>query len=462
MAQAKLIANRPSPGTYREWEFPRFTKTRLDSGLQVIVAPTPGHPLAAAVLLMGAGASNEADGEDGVAAIAAQALLEGTEVHKGATFVQVLESLGATMAAGSGWDSFVVAMLTPVSRAEAALELFAEAVRRPTFEWRQVDRIRKGRVGGILQQYANATPRALIAFNKLVYSPDSAYARSDAGTYWSVLQLGKRPTRKFYEKFATPGSATLILAGDFNGFPALKIAEKLFGDWKAPEPERPKAVVRDGLPRTTVLIVDRPESKQSRIEIGHIGAPRTSPDYFPIIAMSAALGGLANSRLNKKLREELGYTYGAGAGFTFRRQAGPFRASTSADTDATTDTVAQTLQVIQQTHDDGITKEELEEVKGFFIGSFPVAYETPGDVAGGLESLVTYGLPDDYFDTYRAEVEKVTLDRANQAAAEHLHPEKIAIVVVGDAEKIRDPLLNADFGPVAVIEDPEPGDPPEH
>lgn len=459
MARAKLIAKRPTAGISRSWEFPRFTRTRLDSGVQVIVAPTRGHPLGAQ-LLMEAGPSNEPQGEDGSAGIAAGVLHEGTENYKGPAFVQAVEGLGANISAFSNWDSFTVNLQTPAARMEPALELLGEVVRRPAFDWRQIDRVKRGRVGGILQEYTNATTRARIAFDKMVYTQDSAYSRSDHGSYWSVIQVGKRKVKKYYEEFATPGSATLILAGDLEGVPAIKIAEKVFGDWKRKEPERPKMIVRDGIQRTAVLIVHRPDSKQSRIEIGHVGAARSTPDYFPLTAMSIALGGLANSRMNRRLREDKGYTYGASAGFTFRREAGPFRANTSVDTPVTVDAVAETIEILRETHSDGITNEELEEAKGFLIGSFPVRFETPAAVASGLASLITYGLPDDYYETYRAKVEKVTLDEANQAAAEHLRPDKLAIVVVGDAEKIREPMLSAGFGTVAVIEDPEPGEPP--
>lgn len=460
MAQAKLISKRPPGGSPQTWEFPSFTRTRLDSGLHVLAAHVPGRTLAAARLILEAGATNEPDRQAGAAHIAARALTEGTDRYKGPAFTRAVEQLGADIDASCDWDSFRVDLRVPMNRMEPALELLAEAVLRPEFSGREVERLRQERVASIMQEYANAATRANIAFDKMVFSPDSLYSRSDQGDYWSVFQLGKGKVKKYYEAFATPESAALVVAGDLDGFPLAKIAEKLFGKWKAKEPQRPRPVIREGINRTSVLIVDREESKQSQLRVGHMGLPRATPDFFPAIVMGIALGGTFNSRLNRRLREEKGYTYGAGAGFDFRREAGPFTASTSADTDATLDTISEIIDVVRTMHAEGLTKDELELAKGFLKGVFPLRFETPEAIVSGISSLITYGLPEDYFATYRDSVEGVTLDEASQAAADHLRPEQLAIVVVGDTEKIRDPILGADFGPVATIEDSEPGQPP--
>jgi zinc protease len=460
MPAPKLVAKRPQAGTPRTWEFPGFTRTRFDSGFQVIVANTPGRTLAAAQLLFEAGPGYETPQEGGIAAIAAKVLIEGTGVHKGPTFIQALEGLGASIEGTVDWDSFKLNLEVPVGRLEPALELFAEAARDPQFPWREVDRLIQERVAGIFQSYANAASRATMAFDKLTYTPGSPYSRPAEGNYWAVKGIGKRKVKKYYERFATPDSATLILVGDLEGVPADKVAEKLFGDWKAKEPERTQAAVSESLTRNTVLLVNRPESTQSQIQIGHIGVPRSSPDYFPILVMATALGGLFDSRLNRTLREEKGFTYGAQAGFNFRRKAGPFRAVTAVDAEKTTDAVAETLNVLRKINEEGITKQELAVVKGFLTGVFTLRFETPESIASALSELVTYGLPANYFETYRQNVESVTLDEANRAAAEYLRPEPLGIVIVGDAEKVRGPLQSAEFGPVAQIQDPEPGEPP--
>lgn len=459
MMATKLVSRKPKGGTPKRWEFPRFTKDRIGSGLQVIAAHAPGRPLAAAQLLLEAGPSNESDDQTGIAYLTARALTEGTERYKGSAFVQAFERLGADIFATCDYDSFSVNLRAPIDRLEPALELLAEAVLRPAFAGNDLDRLKKERLGGILQEYANPSSRVAIAFNKAVYADGSLYSRSALGDYWSVAQLAKGKVKKYYERFATPGSATLIVSGDLEGFPLVKIAEKLFGGWKGNEPDHPVPEVSGLVDKSFVLVVDKPEAEQSELEIGHIGVPRSSRDYFPLLAFTTALGGMFSSRLSMRLREEKGFTYGIRAGFDFRRQAGPFRVRTAVDTNKTVEAVAEIIEVLETTKQKGITKSELEEVKGLHTGSFPLMYETPESIASGLSSLVTFDLPDDYFDTYRTNIEKVTLDQANEAA-QHIRPDQLAIVLVGDAEVVRDPLVDAEFGPVAMIEDPEPGNPP--
>lgn len=462
MATAKLVSKRPQAGSQKLWEFPPFTRTRLDSGLQIVAAHAPGRALGAARLMVEAGEMNEPEDLSGVANLAAQALTEGTDHYKGPAFINAVERLGADIDAGTDWDSFIVNLRAPINRMEPALELFAEAVRNPSFPGGEVERLRQERLGVIFQQYANPTTRATIAFNRMVYTPASPYHRPESGEFWSVYRLGKGRVRKYYQQFATPGSATLVIVGDIEGTPVVKLAEKLFGDWKGKEPDRPRPQVQNALTKTSVILVHREESEQSQVDLGHIGVPRSTPDYFPLTVALTALGGTAIARLMLRLREDKGYTYGISAGIDYRREAGPFRARTLVNTPVTVDAIAEEIEVMSEFKEKGLTKQELEEVKSYLIGVFPLRYETPESIASGLSTMVTHGLPENYFETYRTNIENVTLEDANRAAAEFLHPDRLAIVVVGDAEQVEDPLVKAGFGPVAVLEDPEPGNAPAH
>ncbi|MEO7803390.1 MAG: pitrilysin family protein [Actinomycetota bacterium] len=462
MATSTLVAKRPTNGAPKDWDFPGFTRTRLDNGFQVMSAHAPGRYMGTAKLIIEAGASNEEGDQGGVAYLAARALTEGTGRHKGGTFVQAVERLGAVIFASCGYDSFTVELHVPLDRMEPALDLLAEAVLDPEFSGKDIDRLKLERMGGIMQEYSQPTSRAEIAFRKSIYSEDSLYARSPMGDYASVMNLAKGKVRKYYERFATPPASTLVVSGDLDGFPLVKIAEKLFGRWKGKEPERSTGHNADAVKRSFVLLVHREEAEQSQIEIGHVGVPRSNPDFFPLLLMNGALGGTIDSRLSRKLREEKGFTYGVRSGFVQRRQAGPFHVTTAVDTKVTTEAIGEAIEVIRSASADGFTQAELDIVKGFYVGIFPLQFETPDAIADGLGTLVTHRLPDDYWATYRHNVESVTLDQVNEAASKYLRPDHLAIVAVGDADEVKDGLLEANFGPVAVIEDPEAGQPPIH
>ncbi|HEX4865515.1 MAG TPA: insulinase family protein, partial [Acidimicrobiales bacterium] len=215
----------------------------------------------------------------------------------------------------------------------------------------------------------------------------------------------------------------------------------------------------EGIEQTHTTLVHRPGSVQAQLLTGHLGLARRTPDFFPVTLMVTILGGLFTSRLNLKLREEKGYTYGARAYIDFRRQPGPFAASAAVESDVTAPALADMLEEISKVHDSGVTKEELGPARDYLIGVLPLRFETPEAISGAISNLVVHGLPDDYFDTYRTSMETVTVDDIAEAAHNRLRPDQMATVVVGDAEELEEPLRQGGFGPVTVVHDPPPGPP---
>jgi zinc protease len=166
--------------------------------------------------------------------------------------------------------------------------------------------------------------------------------------------------------------------------------------------------------------------------------------------MSAILGGLFNSRLNMKLREEKGYTYGASAGFDMRRGRGPFAARAAVNTDATVPAVVDFVGELERIRDERVAAEELAAARDFLVGVFPLRFETPGAVVGALSGLVVHDLPDDELARYRGRIEAVTVDDVERAARDHVHVESAAIVLVGDADAFGPALEAAGLGVVVV------------
>jgi predicted Zn-dependent peptidase len=200
-----------------------------------------------------------------------------------------------------------------------------------------------------------------------------------------------------------------------------------------------------------VRIVHRPGSVQSELRVGHPGLPRRIPDYHAVAVMSAILGGLFNSRLNMKLREEKGYTYGAGASFDLRRFAGPFTARAAVNTDATAPALADLVAELRRMRDELPTDAELRAARDYLVGVFPLRFETPGPVVSAVGGLVTYELPDDELDRYRPAVEAVTGEDVLAAARAHLDLEHLGVVVVGDADAVAADVEALGIGDVEVV-----------
>src|SRR4029453_5909218 len=169
------------------------------------------------------------------------------------------------------------------------------------------------------------------------------------------------------------------------------------------------------------------DAPQSEIRVGHVGVPRLHPDYFSIVVMNAILGGLFSSRINLHLGGAPPYTYGSFSSFDWRKAAGPFTVSTAVRSDVTDAAVREILLEIDKLRDGGVTDAELTLATSSLDGGFPIRFESTTAIANALASLVSYGLPDDYFDTYRSRIRSVTADHVLQAARAHLRPDELQI-----------------------------------
>jgi zinc protease len=453
-----VVATRPVPGTPRPYEFPPFRRDRLSNGLRVITVHLPGRPLVSASLILANGVADEPAEAAGATVLAARALSEGTERYDAIALVEATERLGATLHAEAGWDATSAGVDVPAARLEPALELLAEMVARPTFPEAEVERLRDERLNDLLQARADPRRRADEAFVETLYASESPYHRPSGGTKETVARLKGRHLRAAYARGVNPAAATLIVAGDLSGLDVPGIAERLFGSWDADTGARPPGPVVDRTDVTSrfVRVIHRPGAVQTEIRIGHRGAPRRIPDFYPLAVMGAILGGLFNSRLNMKLREEKGYTYGAGAGYDLRRGAGPFTARAAVNTEATVPAIADFLGELNRIRDEPVGEDELRSARDFLVGVFPLRFETPGAVVGALSNIVVHDLPDDELTRYRPAIEAVTGRDVEVAARSRLEPDRSAIVLVGDADAFGRDLEAARFGPVAIERDEEP------
>jgi zinc protease len=455
-----VLAERPVPGTPRPYAFPDVTTHRLANGLTILTANLPGRPLISASLIMANGAADEPAELGGATVLAARALSEGTERYDAIELVEAAERLGASLHAEAGWDALSVGVDVPAARLPAALDLLAEVVLRPTFPTSEVQRLREERLNDLLQARADPRRRAEEAFVETIYAPSSPYHRPAGGVRETVEGLEAGDLRTAYERGLDPARATLIVAGDVGEANLTDIADELFGRWAASAGVRERADAIDDTGRQggrTIRIVHRPGSVQTEIRVGHRGMPRRIPDFHAVSVMSAILGGLFNSRLNMRLREEKGYTYGAGAGFDLRRAAGPFGARAAVNTDVTVPALVELIGELTRMRDEPVTADEVAGARDYLIGVFPLRFETAGAVAGALGGLVVHGLPVDELVTYRERIEAVDGTAVEAAARAHLHVDEAAIVLVGDADAFGPALESAGLGPIVVERDDVPG-----
>jgi zinc protease len=448
-----ILAHRPSARPPRPYHFPAFHRTRLDNGLTVIAADVSSRPLMAAALLLPGGAGHEPPRLAGVSALAARGLTEGTRQRDAVAFIEASERLGASLGASCDWEMLSASLTVPRGRLVPALELLGEMVREPAFPAHEVDRLREQRLNELLQAAAQPGRRAERAFLARIYDAASPFARPLGGNEETVPRLDRAEVVARHAAHLDPAQATLILAGDMEGLDPIAVAAATFGTWRAgsghPSTSTPLAAEPAAGARGT-LVLDRPASTQSEVRIGHVGLRRMIPDYHATIVLTTMLGGLFNSRLQRLLREEKGYTYHVSAGFDFRRSPGPFAVRTAVQTEVTAPAVTEALGVLRGLRGDPPSPAELSDAREFLIGVFPLRFESPEQVGGAIAGLVAQELPDDELDRYRPAVAAVSASDV-VAAAGHVRPDEAAIVIVGDGERVVPDLEAAGLGPVQVV-----------
>jgi zinc protease len=442
-----MIAERPAAGAPRPYRFPDFVRHRLPNGLGVWFVPLPDRELVSVHLLTDAGAATEDEAQGGVAALTAQLLVTGTRDLDAAGFAAATERLGIDVGSESSWDSARAGFASLGEHLEAGLALLADMLLAPRLDEGEFDRLKAERLNDILQARAEPGRLADERFLAEVFADGVPYGRLSAGRPETVEPLTVETVRTFHATRYAPNVADIIIAGAFDPDAALAAVERVFGSWSGSGPgHRPIEPTARGGRR--VLLVDRPGSVQSEIRVGHIGIDRFDPGYFPAMVTAALLGGTFSSRLNQRLREELGYTYGARASFDPRRSSGPFTANAAVETDVTADSVRELLAVIDGLREAEPSESELADVRDFLVGVFPLRFETTGGIAAAIEPLAVYDLPDEWWHAYRSHLEAVTTSDVLATARDLIRPDEALILVVGDASKVRADLEALDLGPL--------------
>lgn len=444
-------ARAPAPGPIRPFHFPRIHRRTLSSGMELLVAEVHGFPVATLDVLLPAGAAVEDEARGGLASLTSSLLESGAGERSAADIAELVDGMGLTLDSGVTWDHVQVGFTGLRSRLEAGMELMADMVRRPTFPSAEVERLRTQRIAGLRQARADPASLANEFTGRSIYAPGVPFSRPMGGVEATVSGLTRQDVQGFHAARYRPAGATLVAAGDVSVDEVEALAERWFGDWAgSPDPvPPPEARLQPGGAR--VVVVDRPGAVQSALRVGHRGPERRSPDYFAVSVMNAILGGLFASRLNMNLRERLGYTYGASSGFIMRRASGLFAMQTATATEVTAHAVSEMLREVRELQQGAPTAQEMDDARNYLAGVFPVQLQTTEGVSGKVVTVATYGLPDDYWDSYRERILAVTAEEVRDTAARRLLPEEAVVVVVGDAARLAPELEALEIGPVTVV-----------
>jgi len=437
----------PKPGAVRGFRFPHFERSTLGNGLGVLVAPWRRCPLLSMEVLIPAGGRYDRPETAGLASFHASLLDEGTERCSAPQIAAEIEELGGFLGTGSDWNVASVGVNLLTRHREAGLALMAEILRGPTFPQEEIERLRRQRLAEILRRKSQPAMLGYRFFARAVFQ-DTIFAEPLIGTVETVESLGRDHFLDFYRRRVDPREAIFIAVGDCDPGVLLERLEETFGDWSTQTETPPELGEPAPLDGVRVHVVDRPGSTQAQLQMGHLGLARDHPDHPRATVMNALLGGTFTGRINLSLRERHGITYGAYSQLSYRQGPGIFAVKAAVKTEAVGIAVREILAEMRFLREELVEEEDLRGSQDFLVGVFPTTLQTVDDIAKRLEDLAVFGLGDDYFLHYPEVLRHVSREDVREAARRYLHPEHIAVVVVGEAAVLV-PQLEP-FGPVEV------------
>lgn len=449
-AQVPDRSRPPELGPPPALTLPAISRHALSNGLQVLLLEKHQVPLVQINLVVKAGSAMDPDGKPGLASMTAAMLDEGAGKRSALELADAVDLLGAEVSVSAEQHLTTVALHTPAARLDSALALLADVALRPAFPAEELERQRRERLTALAQQHDEPRAVAQVLFARAVYGGGHPYGRRIFGTEQAVRAFTVDDLRRFHATYFRPNNAALIVVGDVTPERILPKLEAAFGRWEAAPVPTARWLEAAQVRRREVLLVNKPGAAQSEVIIGRVGVPRTTPDYYALVVMNTVLGGSFTSRLNQNLREQKGYTYGASSGFLFDRLAGPFSARAAVQTAVTDKALVEFMKELTQIRD-GVSGEELERAQNFLALRFPERFQAVGSIARQLSELVAHDLPLDYYNEYLRRILAVTAADVQRVARQHVDPERMVIVVVGDREKIEAGVRALKVGPVRTL-----------
>lgn len=438
----------PKPGAASKVSFPGYFAKKSENGFKYFVVENHILPIVTMGFIVKSGAAFDA-ALPGLGSVTSELLTKGTKKRTATQIAEEIDFIGGSLSNNVSWDASQVFVSVLRNHTRNGFELLQDIVLNPTFPEEEIARVRAQRLASIRQLKADPGYLADIRFLSSVFG-EHPYGQPSSGTEKSIGLMTRNDFVGFHKSYYTPDNSFLVFAGDITPEEAEKHVSRRFTKWKGnkkPFRIKPPDLEKE---RGKVCVVDKPGAVQSALRIGHIGIARNNKDFLKVFVMNTLLGGYFTSRINMNLREVHGYTYGGKSAFDARLLPGIFEVASDVRNEVTSETVDEVIAELKRIRDTMPSKDEMNMVKNYTVGLFPIQLETPQQVAGRVVAIELYHLPKNYYRNYRDDVMKVSAGDIRTAARKYVRPDRLSIVLSGNSQEIVSKL--AKFGPVDVFD----------
>jgi len=439
----------PRPLAAREVNFPPYETRTLASGMQVIVVPHHEQPAVTMRLLVRTGSVQDPPGKVGVASLAGALLDQGTTTRSAGEIADQIDFIGGAMGTGSGSDLTFANVVVMNDSFGVGMDLLADIMRNPAFAPEEIERQKQQAISTLQVNDNDPAYVASVLFDRLVYG-FHPYGLPAIGTPETMAGITRADLQAYHQRTFVPNNMVLAIVGDITTGEAFAGAERVFGGWP-PGTIEPVKTIEPPPPTRRIVIVDMPGAVQTEIRVGQLAIPRNHPDYMAWDLAVKILGGEGANRLHRVLRSERGLTYGAAAETEARKQAGDFVAETNTRTETTGEALRLMLDEFSKLARERVSERELSDAQAYLAGSFPLTIETPNQIATQILNVLFFELPVEEIATFRERVQAVTPEEVQRVSRQYIRPDRLSIVLVGDASAFVPQLRQVGFSDFEVI-----------
>jgi zinc protease len=440
----------PRPLAARQASFPPYEIRTLENGLQVVAVLHHEQPVVSMRLLIRAGAAQDPREKAGLADLAASLLDQGTTTKSASQVNDEIDFMGGAMGAGAGTDLTFVNVLVMKDSYEAGLRILSDTVRQPGFAPEEIERQRQQAISTLRVNFESPEFVADAVFDRLVYG-FHPYGVPQSGTAETLATISRADIVAYHQRYFVPNNAILAVVGDVTADEAFQGVQKVFGDWAKRDVEAIPFIAPPD-PTRRVIIVNKPDAVQTEVRAGHVGVRRNHTDFMSLNLALRILGGEGANRLHQVLRTERGLTYGAKADLDTLLEAGDFEASTNTRSEATGEVLRLMVDEFWRLQRERVSDGELSGAKAYLTGSFPLTIETPDAIATQVLNVLFYGLPVEQLQSFRDRVNAVRPDDIERVSRYYLRPDRLSIVLVGNATAFASQLRGLGFTSYEVVE----------
>lgn len=426
----------PQAATPRDFKLPAVKPFSLENGIKVFLVEQHTLPIVSMDLNFDGGSLTDPKGKEGLASACMSLLTEGTEKLDKIAYSEALADVASNISSYAGEDTQGVQLASLTKHLDATFALFADTLRTPGLRQADFDRLKKRRIEAVRQSRSSPTSIPNRVSGPILYGPD--HPLGSVLTEEAVNAVTLDDCKAHAAKWLKPQNARLFVVGDLTEAQVRAQFDKSpLAAWKGSAP-KVAAVPKPKTMKGKIFFVHVPNAAQSSVMLLAKGPARTAPDYFANSMMSAVFGGSFTSRLNMNLREDKGYSYGARGGFSYGPKAfGTLSVSAPVQADSSYQALLEVDRELKELAGAKrpVTAEELDREKTNAILALPGRFATAQAALGQYRSLVYFGLPLNYFNTYVAKVKGVTEAQAKASAQKYLKANEAVYLVVGNGDE---------------------------